>query len=335
MPGRADDWRRQAGMQASGAGALPAAESGRRLVKTERIGGERTRILAVDDSPASLLLLESLLSQNDDYEVSTAVNGKEALDMLCAREGAIDIVLIDRMMPEMDGLAVCASMKADERLRYIPVIMQTAADHPEEIGEGIRAGVFYYLTKPLNGETLLSVVGAAARQVRLFRQLRREMSQWKVGFGLVRNLHCTFRSIEEGESLATFLANFFPKPDLALAGISELLVNAVEHGNLCIDYEAKGRLVRENAWRQEIARRLGDPLYSNRKVEVVFERSENGCSIHISDDGNGFEWRKYLEVDPSRATDNHGRGIAMANMLCFDTLEFNEKGNQVTGFVAI
>ncbi len=303
-------------------------------MKTIRIGRERTRILAVDDSPPSLLLLESLLSQNDDYEISTAVNGREALDMLRSRAGAIDIVLIDRMMPEMDGLAVCAAMKADERLCNIPVIMQTAADRPEEISEGIRAGVFYYLTKPLNGETLLSVVGAAARQVRLFRQLRREMNQWTVGFGLVRTLRCTFQTIEEGESLATFLANFFPKPDFALAGISELLINAVEHGNLGIDYEAKGRLMQGKAWRQEIASRLKDPLYSDRKVDVVFERREDGCSIQISDEGNGFEWRKYLEVDPSRATDNHGRGIAMANMLCFDTLEFNEKGNQVTGFVA-
>jgi CheY-like chemotaxis protein len=303
-------------------------------MKTERFGRERTRILAVDDSPPSLMLLKSLLSQNEDYEISTAVNGREALDLLHARAGAVDIVLIDRMMPEMDGLAVCAAMKADGRLRYIPVIMQTAADRPEEISEGIRAGVFYYLTKPLNGETLLSVVGAAARQVKLFRQLRSEMSQWKVSFGLVQSLHCTFQTIEEGESLATFLANFFPKPDLALTGISELLINAVEHGNLGIDYDDKGRLVQENAWRQEVARRLSDPLYRDRKVEVMFERRENGCSIRISDEGDGFEWRRYLNVDPSRATDNHGRGIAMANMLCFDSLEFNEKGNQVTGFVA-
>lgn len=303
-------------------------------MKVERIGLERTRILAVDDSPPSLLLLQNLLSRSDDYEVRTAVNGREALDILHTQLGATDIVLIDRMMPEMDGLAVCAAMKADERLRYIPVIMQTAADHPEEINEGIRAGVFYYLTKPLNGETLLSVVGAAARQVKLFKQLRSEMSQWKVSFGLVQVLHCTFRTLDEGESLATFLANFFPVPDRALTGISELLINAVEHGNLGIDYEIKGRLIRENCWQQEVARRLADPLYGTRKVEVLFERREDRCTIRITDEGEGFEWRKYLKVDPFRATHNHGRGIAMANMLCFDTLIFNDKGNQVTGIVA-
>ncbi|HSO09296.1 MAG TPA: response regulator [Desulfoprunum sp.] len=304
------------------------------MMKIEHFGREQIRILAVDDNPVALLLLEKLLGRHDGYVVRTAIDGSEALQHLRSRPDATDIVLLDRMMPGIDGLAVCAAMKADERLRYIPVIMQTAADRPEEIVEGIRAGVFYYLTKPLDKDTLLSVVGAAAKQVKLFRQLRGEMHQWKIGFGLVQALSCTFRTIAEGESLATMLANFFPVPERALTGISELLVNAVEHGNLAIDYEAKGRLIRDNSWDDEIARRLADPRYSVRKVEVLFERREDACSIRITDDGDGFEWRRYLEFDPARATDNHGRGIAMANMLCFDTLVFNERGNQVTGIVA-
>jgi CheY-like chemotaxis protein len=303
-------------------------------MKIEHYGGERIKILAVDDNPVSLLLLENLLGRHDAYVVRTAVNGRDALDQLHSEPGSIDIVLLDRMMPEMDGLAVCAAMKADERLHYIPVIMQTAADRPEEIVEGIRAGVFYYLTKPLDNDTLLSVVGAAAKRVKLFRQLRSEMNQWKVGFGLVQALNCTFRTIEEGESLAALLANFFPVPERALTGISEMLINAVEHGNLAIDYEVKGSLIRENAWDDEIARRLSDPRYSGRKVEVVFERREDACSIRITDDGEGFDWRRYLGFDPARATDNHGRRIAMANTLCFDSLVFNERGNEVVGVVA-
>jgi len=280
-------------------------------MKIEHFGREQIRILAVDDNPVALLLLEKLLGRHDGYVVRTAVDGREALQHLRSRPDATDIVLLDRMMPGIDGLAVCAAMKADERLRYIPVIMQTAADRPEEIVEGIRAGVFYYLTKPLDKDTL-----------------------WKVGFGLVQTLCCMFRTIAEGESLATMLANFFPVPERALTGISELLVNAVEHGNLAIDYEAKGRLIRDNSWDDEIARRLADPRYSGRKVEVLFERRDDACCIRITDDGDGFDWQRYLEFDPARATDNHGRGIAMANMLCFDTLVFNERGNQVTGIVA-
>ncbi len=304
------------------------------MMTIETIGKQPIRILAVDDNPTSLRLLESMLGRQKDYSVVTAVNGRKALDILYGDPGKVDIVVLDRMMPEMDGIEVCEVMKADEKLRYIPIIMQTAATRPEEISEGIQAGVFYYLTKPLISETLLSVVGSAAKQVKQHRQLRSEMRQRKMSFGLVQILKCTYRTLEEGESLATFLANFFPDPDRALTGISELLVNAVEHGNLQISYESKSRLIKENSWNEEITKRLADPLYRDRKVTVIFERKADTFYIQITDEGDGFDWKHYLKVDPSRAMHNHGRGIAMANMLSFNKLVFNEKGNQVTGIIS-
>jgi len=301
----------------------------------ETLGKEPIRILAVDDNPTTLRLLESMLLRQPEYTVATAVNGRKALDYLYDNPGAVDIVLLDRMMPEMDGIEVCEVMKADEKLRYIPIIMQTAASRPEEISEGIKAGVFYYLTKPLISETLLSIVGSAAKQVKQHRQLRGEMLQRKLSFGLVQILKCTYRTLEEGESMATFLANFFPDPDRALTGISELLINAVEHGNLNISYALKSTLIKENTWHEEITRRLDDPCFKDRKVTVIFERKADSFYIQITDEGEGFDWKQYLNVDPSRAMHNHGRGIAMANMLSFTKMVFNEKGNQVTGIISL
>jgi CheY-like chemotaxis protein/anti-sigma regulatory factor (Ser/Thr protein kinase) len=289
-------------------------------------------ILAVDDNPTSLRLLESMLERNE-FKVRTAVNGREAMEILTEFHKEIDIILLDRMMPEMDGIEVCNAMKADEKLRYIPIIMQTAAKHPEEISEGIAAGVFYYLTKPLNAKMLLSVVDAAAKQVKRHKQLRTEMRRRKISFGLVEVLKCTFKTLEEAEGLSVFLANYFDDPDRTLTGISELLVNAVEHGNLGISYATKSDLVEEQKWQDEIKNRLSDPAYSERRVTVIFERKEKACYIQISDEGEGFDWKQYLEIDPSRTMHNHGRGIAMANMLCFNKLIYNEKGNQVTGVI--
>lgn len=289
-------------------------------------------ILAVDDNPTSLRLLEAMLERNN-FLVRTAINGREAMTILHRLHETIDIILLDRMMPEMDGIEVCNAMKADEKLRYIPIIMQTAAKHPEEISEGIAAGVFYYLTKPLVSEMLLSVVEAAGKQVRRHKQLRREMERRKISFGLVQILKCTFRTLDEAEGLSVFLANYFDDPDRTLTGISELLVNAVEHGNLGISYEEKSALVAAKEWHNEVGRRLSDPQYAKRVVTVIFERKEQACYIQISDEGKGFDWKQYLEVDPSRAMHNHGRGIAMANMLCFNKLLYNEKGNQVTGII--
>jgi len=289
-------------------------------------------ILAVDDNPTSLRLLEAMLERNK-FDVRTAVNGKEAMEILNKFHDTIDIILLDRMMPEMDGIEVCNAMKADEKLRYIPIIMQTAANRPEEISEGIAAGVFYYLTKPLIPEMLRSVVDAAGKQVRCHKQLRLEMERRKISFGLVQILKCTFQTLEEAESLSVFLANYFDDPDRTLTGISELLVNAVEHGNLGISYETKSKLVAEKKWQEEITKRLADPQYADRLVTVIFERKEKACYIQITDEGDGFDWKQYMEVDPSRATHNHGRGIAMANLLSFSKLVYNEKGNQVTGIV--
>ena len=298
---------------------------------TDRI---RTEVLAVDDNPASLKLLESMLRKGN-YDVVTAENGKEAISYLKDNPGAVDIILLDRMMPGMDGIEVCDVLKRDPELKKIPIIMQTAADNPDQISEGIKAGVFYYLTKPLNIKTLLSVVHSAEIQMRQYKILREEMKQRRLGFGLVQILKCSFRTLEEAESLSSFLANFFSVPDRVITGISELMVNAVEHGNLGIGYDEKSILVKEGRLKKEIQRRLNDPEWMDRTATVVFERKENACYLQITDQGDGFFWKEFMEVDPARATHNHGRGIAMANVLSFDRLLYNDKGNQVTGMVRV
>lgn len=293
---------------------------------------EKTTVLAVDDNSASLRLIQYML-EKEDYRVLTAVDGRDALTVLAASGKSIDIILLDRLMPEMDGIEVCKKIKADEQLRAIPIIMQTAAGRPQEIKEGIEAGVFYYLVKPLVPDTLLSIVASARRKIRKYRQNEYENLQRQGSIALVQSMKCVFKTIEEGDRLAAFLAQFFPSPDLAITGISELFLNAVEHGNLAISYELKSHLVHSNSWKEEVDKRLGDPLYRERVVTVVFERSGEDRLLRIHDEGEGFAWEDYLSVDPSRVTDNHGRGIAMAKMMSFDELVYNAQGNQVTAIV--
>lgn len=295
---------------------------------------EKTTVLAVDDDPVCMRLLNSMLG-SDQYRVLQASNGIEALKILENNIDKIDLILLDRLMPKMDGLEFCRKIKSDKRFRIIPVIMQTSAGRPEEIKEGIDAGVFYYLVKPLVPETLLSIVESARRKVLRYRYHRSEFLRRKESLGLVDSLQCTFQSQQEGETLAPLLAQLFPQPDLAVIGISELLTNAVEHGNLDIDYALKGVLIRENQLQDEIKKRIMDPQYCDRWVGVSFTKNSEGFYLEVSDEGRGFNWKKYLVVDSQRATDNHGRGIAMANMLSFDKLTYNDVGNSVTAFVSI
>lgn len=306
------------------------------MKQDQKTNNQTTGILAVDDNPTALRLLVSMLERGKGkYRIATAVNGKEALQYLYDNPDSIDIILLDKMMPEMDGLEVCEILKGDPQLSRIPVIMQTAADKPEEISEGIKAGVFYYLTKPLNAQTLLSVVYSAEQQMQKYKTLRDEMQHSRSGFRLVQILKCTARTLKEAESLSSFLANLFPDPDRVITGISELLINAIEHGNLSISYEEKSALITDGLWQQEVERRQIDPQWADKVATVVFERRENTYYLQISDQGEGFDWKQFMEVEPSRATHNHGRGIAMANMLSFDKLVYNNKGNQVTCSVAV
>lgn len=306
--------------------------TGRRTVLKNRQKTQKTRVLAVDDNPASLRLIELMLEKGE-YQVICAADGFEAVQALEEHGESIDIILLDRMMPGMDGIEFCRRIKQEERWKLIPIIMQTAAGRPQEIREGIEAGVFYYLVKPLVSDTLLSIVASACKKVRNYRKRREQLLQRQESIAMVDYMKCSFRTIEEGETLSTFLAQFFPQPDEVITGMSELFLNAVEHGNLEISYEEKSRLIKENIWDNEVKRRLEDSSLGKRVVTVVFEKKGGSCSLQVHDEGNGFNWEKYLQVDPSRATHNHGRGIAMANMLSFDQLIYNVRGNQVTGLV--
>ncbi len=286
-------------------------------------------VLAVDDNPTALHLLVSLLEKSN-YTVLKATNGVEAMDVLRDKYQTIDIVLLDRMMPEMDGMEVTRQILADPELKFIPIVMETAADKPEEISEGIKAGVFYYLTKPIERKTLLSVVSAAVKEARQRKVLQAEMRRNRLSFGLMEVVKSSFKTLEEAKSLSSFLANCFPDPERALTGISELLINAVEHGNLAINYDDKTELMLTESWHEEVEKRLQTSPYSGRSVAVIFEKKETTHYLQVTDEGAGFNWKGYLEFDPSRASHNHGRGIAMANKLAFDRLVYNEKGNQVT-----
>lgn len=291
-------------------------------------------VLAVDDDRTMLMMLVSKLEEQG-HTVITARNGEEACQVITKEKNKIEAILLDREMPEMDGMKVIKWMKEDPEISKIPVIMQTGADQPDQIKAGIDAGVFYYLTKPIQDTVLRSVLTAAIREKRQKNILQKEMKRHGASFKLIDNCQCTLRMLAEAEDLACFLANCFPQPDRTLGGLAELLTNAVEHGNLGISYEEKTDLIANGRWISEINRRTALPQYIDRKISVVYKRTKEAFMIKITDDGEGFDWRRFIKVDPSRSTDNHGRGIAQANMISFDKINYNDKGNEVTAFVYI
>lgn len=116
---------------------------------------EKQTVLVVDDIPTNLdLLVETL---KDEYRVLAALNGPEALNVVRSSTPP-DIVLLDVMMPEMDGYTVCREMKEDLRSRNIPVIFVTARDQDEDQTRGFEAGGVDYITKPISPAVVLARV---------------------------------------------------------------------------------------------------------------------------------------------------------------------------------
>lgn len=113
------------------------------------------RVLVVDDISANVKLLEARLSA-EYFEVLTAYSGKEALDV-CARE-RVDVVLLDVMMPGMDGFEVCRRLKSSPNTHHVPVIMVTALDQPSDRVQGLENGADDFLTKPVDDIALVTRV---------------------------------------------------------------------------------------------------------------------------------------------------------------------------------
>jgi two-component system, cell cycle response regulator len=127
------------------------------------------RVLVVDDVPANVKLLEARLSA-EYFDVTTASNGIEAL-ALCER-AECDIILLDVMMPELDGFEVCRKIKSNPLTHHIPVVMVTALDQPSDRVRGLEAGADDFLTKPVTDIALISRVRSLARLKMVTDELR-------------------------------------------------------------------------------------------------------------------------------------------------------------------
>ena len=143
------------------------------------------------------------------------------------------------------------------------------------------------------------------------------------------------RTLEESRLLAKQLAQHCPNPDTAFVGLFELLINAIEHGNLEITYAQKSQLQAQDAWEGEIERRLALPEYANREVHLQTWQTDKSRFFLIRDQGKGFDWRPFLAINPERLLHSHGRGIAMAHRLAFDSLEYRGCGNEVLATINI
>ncbi len=284
----------------------------------------KSKILTVDDEEFNLDILKRYMIKAGFL----AEDGLIALQML-EQHPDTDAIVLDRMMPNMDGMEFLHRIKSNPQFQDIPVIMQTAAAASEQVLQGINAGVYYYLTKPYDGVMLLAIVKAALQDAQAKKEMKEEVCSQRRMLGLMEESVFRFRTLEEAKTLAYYIANCFPQPEKVVFGLNELLINAIEHGNLGITYAEKTKLVLSGLWVEEVERRLAAAEYRDKACRLTFRATKDAIEVNIKDQGKGFDWNKYVELSPDRATDPHGRGIAATRLMSFHSMEYLGAGNEV------
>ncbi len=146
------------------------------------------RILLVDDDAHTIEILTRMLAR-EGYACLSASSGADGLALLATEP--VDVILLDVMMPDMDGLQVCERLRQDDRLRPIPVILLTARDDMETRAQGMALGVSEYLTKPINKRELF---------MRIDAQLKLVAAQQKLG-AIDRQLSETLAAVADADKL--------------------------------------------------------------------------------------------------------------------------------------
>ena len=114
------------------------------------------KILLVDDSSTTLLMEEMLFREHTNYQLVLARNGEEAVQTAIAEHPSL--ILMDVIMPKMDGFAACREMRKHASLKRVPIIMVTSRGEAGNVEEGFESGCNDYVTKPINGAELIEIV---------------------------------------------------------------------------------------------------------------------------------------------------------------------------------
>jgi len=286
------------------------------------------KCLIADDHPFVRRTLTQIVADISGSTVIEAQNGEQALN-LALEAPYPDVILLDVEMPELNGFEVCKRLKQNPGTQSIPVIFVTGKHSEEDVKHGLELGAHYYLTKPVEPSTLRAVIGSALEDVRNAQQLNNDVDDIFSSLNLLSSGCFEFQTLAQARALSTVLAKICPDPDMNGLGLMELMINAIEHGNLGISYTDKSALNLSGEWESEVLRRQDMPEYKDKTARVSFKRTTDEITIDIQDDGPGFDFTQYLDFDPARAFDSHGRGIAMANQTSFDKLTYLGSGNHV------
>jgi DNA-binding response OmpR family regulator len=289
------------------------------------------RVLVVDDQPAVQQFLKEVLELHG-YEVLTAEDGVKALEHY--REFRPSFTLTDISMPGMTGLELLKQIKTLNAEAI--VMLMTGAGSETYAIEALRGGAVNYFTKPVDINDLLNTLSRYTPLASGY-----DFEHYAASFLQEETLNLVLENdlaqVNHGvQMIVNHSRAIFPMSEIYTLrfGLYEMIVNAIEHGNLGITFQEKSRALEENRFGELMRERIGDPRFQDRRVSVDCRISREGLQCDVRDEGEGFDHSVYSSVDDPAAlferlgASLHGRGIILTR-LQFDSMQFNEVGNEV------
>lgn len=296
----------------------------------------RRTVVAIDDDEINLMILTKC-AQEAGYAVKSFDSAVAGWEHMRTHPTEVDIVLLDKMMPDMNGMELLKRIKLDKAMQHVPVILQTGDVGISQMREGLESGAYYYLTKPFHPEILTAVLNSAAQECSAREELLKQVGENQTRFvSLLDEGLFSLRTHHEASQLASALSQLALYPEFVAVGLMELLSNAIEHGNLELGFERKAYHLHSGDWPQAVEQRMADATYGARRVHIAVLREGSIMRIAIRDEGPGFDWRKYVysEAPPGATAEVNGRGISKS-MIMLDEVKYSAAGNEVTCSIAM
>lgn len=284
------------------------------------------KILIVEDDLASSEMLRLSL-EKEGYECLLAENGNQAL--LIHSEHKPDLIISDVRMPEMDGIELLEKLRSIEEETIIIIV--TGHSNEELALRSLELGANNYIKKPINLTELKLIIRRYSNILEskyLSKQLPELIEDRTLKLELPTNTQIISSVIDYFQDK---IAYFYTAKQLFQIelGLTELITNAIEHGNLGITKEDKTLALKENSLESLYRERLQDPVLSQKTATIVFKQTKEYCSWQITDQGSGFNWKNLPNpTHLGNIGELHGRGVFLSR-LQFDKLEYIGSGNCV------
>ena len=261
---------------------------------------------------------------NRGYSFTISKDHKAALEQLNLYPNKFQVLLLDTNLVRKHQ-NILNDINNNNRLSNLALMLQYENDKQDyKVNQENISNPSYYFSSQDILKTLEQI------KLRDTDELEYMFSTEYKSLNFMRNGTYEIRSLKEAKLISHYLASICPKPKNALLGLTELILNAIEHGNLEIDYQEKTRLKERNLWENEIERRLALSKNKSKVVTINFRANDdNSINFRITDSGNGFNFTEFDKTEPKQLLNSHGRGIFMAKEIGFDKLNYLGNGNIV------